>query len=91
MTKALTYTLSVAGADGVFVPLLGASAADTDMALLTEIDKIAKALAIVQFRGVATFQIAASTGDLCWTCNVTFTDDLPTGVWNNTNHHFQGR
>ncbi len=91
MTKPLTYTMSVAGADGVFVPFSGASAADTDMALLNEMNDIARALSIIKFRGTAMFQIAASTGDLCWTCVVTFTDDLPQGVWNNTNHHFQGK
>ena len=89
MIKPMTYLMSVAGADNVFVPISTASAADTDMALLNEMDRITKAFAIVKYRGTASFQITTSAGDLCWTCNVTFTDDIPNGVWNNTNHHFR--
>jgi hypothetical protein len=83
--------MSVAGADGAYVPLSTASAADTDMALLNEMNRIAQAFAVAKFRGSVNFQIATSAGDLCWTCNVTFTDDIPGGVWNNINHHFQGQ
>lgn len=58
--------------------------------LITEINRIAAALAALNYRGSATFTIS-SNGDLYWTCIVTFTDANPNGVWNNTNHHAPGQ
>jgi len=87
VTKPHSYVLSVAGTDGVFAELCTATATETEFYLLDEINRIAKALELVKFRGTATFQIATNTGDLAWTCIVTFSDDAPKGIWNNTNHH----
>jgi hypothetical protein len=52
----------------------------------SEINNIVKALALVKFRGVVIFVITGDT-DPYWTSVVTFTDDLPNGNWNTTNHH----
>jgi hypothetical protein len=90
-TKPLNYVLSVAGADGVYKPVCTASEAETQHALTDQINRMVKALVVLKFRGVAIFQIATDAGDLCWTSIVTFTDDIPEGVWNTTNHHFKGQ
>ena len=52
----------------------------------SEINNIVKALALVKFHGTITFTIATTTGDLYWTSIVTFTDDIPNGIWNTTNN-----
>lgn len=90
MTKPVTtsFVLSVAGVEGI--PLTIKDCDGAEIPLIEEINRIANVLALLKWRGTATFTINTSTGDQCWTCIVTFTDDIPTGVWNNTNHHLQG-
>jgi hypothetical protein len=91
MTKPITYILSLANADGVLKPLCSATETETIHALTDQINRTAKALVMLNYRGTAIFQIATDAGDLCWTSIVTFTNDIPEGVWNTTNHHYNGQ
>ena len=85
MTK-YTFISTMAGVDSVPVQLSmcvgGWSPLDN------EINNIVKALAIVKYRGAVTFVISCA-GDPYFTSVVSFTDDIPNGIWNTTNHHPQ--
>jgi hypothetical protein len=85
MTK--QFTLTMAGADGV--PEVIDTANGGYSPLDATINSVAKALTVVKFRGTVVFTISTTAGELFFTSVVTFTEDIPTGIWNTTDHHAQ--
>lgn len=78
------FVLIMTGTDGVPVEL--STSLNNLLNLSADINQSVKVLYAVQFRGTITFTISCD-GDLFWTSIITFTDDIPTGIWNNTDHH----
>lgn len=85
MTNLTMFVLSMAGADGVPVQLSTCGGAEAP--LFDDINAIAKALTIVKFRGTVTFTITTTNGVLYWTVLISYTDDIPNGVWNTVDEH----
>jgi hypothetical protein len=87
MTKQIQFVSTMAGATGAPIQLSTCMGGWSPLDL--EINNIVKALALVQFRGTVTFTVSTSTGDPYYTSIVSFTNDIPNGLWNTTNHHPQ--
>jgi len=80
MTKP-RFSLRVYAPDGV--PVETASNNVTELAMIEQANSIIKALGILRFRGSVVLDVC-DNGRSLWGATVTFTDDLPHGIWSVT-------
>lgn len=83
-TPPTIFNLTIAKG-GAPVHLASSRTESGEQEMLDQATTVGKALAVAEFKGTVQFEITKN-GNSLWSSSVTFTQDKPTGFWNNVRH-----